>query len=194
MYNLNLIITNLEPSQQERLYETAALLHRVFSISSPSAWPTVESAIDEVEQSFSPGRISIIAQSDGKIVGWIGGIQQYDGHVYELHPLVVEIRYQRRGIGTMLIKALEREVYARGAVTIWLGTDDEDGRTSVSGIDLYPDVLNKLGAIQNLKSHPYEFYRKNGFSIVGILPDANGYGKPDIHMAKRVSGRDEKSG
>jgi hypothetical protein len=92
----------------------------------------------------------------------------------------------------MLIRALEREVCARGALTIWLGSDDEDGRTSVSGVDLYPDVLNKLSSIKNLKSHPYEFYIKNGFSIVGILPDANGYGKPDIYMAKRVSGRDEK--
>jgi len=25
-----------------------------------------------------------------------------------------------------------------------------------------------------------------GFVIVGVLPDANGFGKPDIFMAKRV--------
>jgi len=182
----NLIITELEPSNHELIQETADLLYRVFSSISPNAWPTIETALSEVEQSFGQGRISIIAQSDGKVVGWVGGIQQYDGHVYELHPIVVDIPYQRRGIGTRLIKALEFEVRARGARTIWLGTDDEDGRTSVSGIDLYPDVLDKLSAIHNLYSHPYEFYLKNGFSIVGILPDANGYGKPDIYMAKRV--------
>jgi hypothetical protein len=32
--------------------------------------------------------------------------------------------------------------------------------------------------------HPFEFYRKVGFVIVGLLPDANGYGKPDIFARK----------
>jgi aminoglycoside 6'-N-acetyltransferase I len=184
--NHDLIIGKLEPSSDELICETAALLYRVFSSNYSTAWPTIEMAQEEVMQSLGTGRISIIAKSDGKIVGWIGGIRQYDGHVYELHPIVVDTLYQRRGIGTMLIRAFEREVSARGAMTIWLGSDDEDGRTSVAGIDLYPDVLKKLEAIQNLNSHPYEFYLKNGFSIVGILPDANGYGKPDIYLAKRV--------
>ena len=34
-----------------------------------------------------------------------------------------------------------------------------------------------------------EFYLKVGFSLVGVLPDANGPGKPDIFLAKRVGGR-----
>ena len=33
----------------------------------------------------------------------------------------------------------------------------------------------------------YEFYQKIGFSFVGVIPDANGFGKPDIIMAKRVA-------
>jgi aminoglycoside 6'-N-acetyltransferase I len=181
----NLTITMLEPVDELLIHATADLLHRVF-LANPNAWPTFESALAEVEESFGAGRISLIAQNAGKMLGWIGGIEQYDGHVYELHPLVVDPLHQRRGIGTALVEAFEREVRARGAVTIWLGTDDEDGRTSLSGIDLYPDVLAKLGAIQNLNTHPYEFYLKNGYSIVGVIPDANGFGKPDIYMAKRV--------
>jgi aminoglycoside 6'-N-acetyltransferase I len=53
-------------------------------------------------------------------------------------------------------------------------------------VDLYPDVLEHLANIKNLRGHPYEFYQKIGFSIVGVMPDANGPGKPDIYMAKRV--------
>jgi len=29
-------------------------------------------------------------------------------------------------------------------------------------------------------------YQKCGFVIVGVVPDANGLGKPDILMAKRI--------
>jgi len=64
--------------------------------------------------------------------------------------------------------------------------DDEDGRTSLGGVDLYPDVLERAAAIRNLHSHPFEFYLKLGYSLVGIIPDADGPGKPDIPMAKWV--------
>jgi aminoglycoside 6'-N-acetyltransferase I len=35
--------------------------------------------------------------------------------------------------------------------------------------------------------NPLAFYQRVGFEIVGVIPDANGPGKPDILMAKRVS-------
>jgi aminoglycoside 6'-N-acetyltransferase I len=41
-------------------------------------------------------------------------------------------------------------------------------------------------SIRNLKRHPYEFYQKLGYVIVGVIPDANGPGKPDILMAKSL--------
>jgi aminoglycoside 6'-N-acetyltransferase I len=47
-------------------------------------------------------------------------------------------------------------------------------------------VLEKLMNIKNIKGHPYEFYQKMGFSLVGVIPDADGLGKPDIILAKRV--------
>jgi len=59
--------------------------------------------------------------------------------------------------------------------------------TTLSGVDLYPDVWPHIRSIRNLRGHPFEFYQRCGFVIVGVVPDANGYGKPDILMAKRVA-------
>ena len=110
----------------------------------------------------------------------------YGENVWELHPLVVRPDAQRRGIGRALVADLEERVGERGGHTLWLGTDDETNMTTLSGVDLYPDVLEHLGNMKNLRGHPYEFYQRLGFSIVGVMPDANGPGKPDIYMAKRL--------
>jgi aminoglycoside 6'-N-acetyltransferase I len=42
-------------------------------------------------------------------------------------------------------------------------------------------------------SEPYTFYHRLGYTIVGVLPDINGFGKHDILMAQRIqSGRTER--
>ena len=69
---------------------------------------------------------------------------------------------------------------------LYLGSDDESGATSLYGVDLYDDTFGKLANIQNICGHPFPFYEKCGYRIVGVLPDANGIGKPDIWMAKRI--------
>jgi aminoglycoside 6'-N-acetyltransferase I len=133
------------------------------------------------------GCISRVAlESTGRATGWIGGRATYRGRVWELHPLVVRRDRRGQGIGRTLVNDFETQVRLRRGSTIYLGTDDEDGRTSLGGVDLYPDPLAAAARIQNIGHHPFEFYRKVGFVIVGVLPDANGFGKPDIFMAKRV--------
>lgn len=82
---------------------------------------------------------------------------------------------------------LEQQVKSRGGLTIQLGTDDQNNLTSLGGVDLYPDPLVHLRQIRNLHGHPFEFYQKLGFVLVGLVPDANGFGKPDILIAKRVA-------
>ena len=103
----------------------------------------------------------------------------------ELHPLVVRPEVRRRGIGRALVADLETRIRERGAMTLWLGSDDVTNMTTLSGVDVYPNVLEHLANIENLRNHPYEFYQKLGFSIIGAMPDANGWGKPDIYLAKR---------
>jgi GNAT superfamily N-acetyltransferase len=97
-------------------------------------------------------RIARVAVGDdGVVLGWIGGIAQYDGNVWELHPLVVDPWHQRQGIGRALVTDLEDQVRQRGGLTLWLGTDDEDGVTTLAGVDLYADVLGHLARIRNVR-------------------------------------------
>lgn len=101
-------------------------------------------------------------------------------------PLAANPGHREKGIGRALVQDLETLVYEHGGVTLYFGTDDTANMTSLGGVDLYPHVLEHITNIKNLCRHPFEFYQKLGFSIVGVIPDANGFGKPDIFMAKRL--------
>ncbi len=181
--NTDMHIVDLHSHDEAAIHQVAALLVESFAANWPEAWPDLKSALEEVRESFAPERISRVAQApNGTILGWIGGISQYKGHVWELHPLVVRVGHQGQGIGCALVTDLEE----RGGLTITLGTDDKAGQTSLSGINLFPHVWRHIPYIKNLKQHPYEFYQKLGYAIVGVIPDANGSGKPDILMAKSV--------
>lgn len=181
------LITDLDSNNEESIQQCAALLVEGFREHWPDAWPDLESALKEVREMLAEDRICRIAlDKKGQVVGWIGGLPEYDGNVWELHPLVVKPEEQQRGIGQALVKDFEALVSARGGLTMRLGTDDEDNMTSLANADLYTDLGEKITNIKNLKGHPYEFYQKLGFAIIGVMPDANGRGKPDILMAKRV--------
>jgi aminoglycoside 6'-N-acetyltransferase I len=181
-------IIDLQPDNHDVIEQVAAMLLSGFRELAPDAWADLDAARAEVRESFAPDRISRVALDEqGQALGWIGGISQYDGNVWELHPLVVRPDRQRGGVGRALVIDLEAQVRERGGLTILLGSDDEANWTTLGGVDLYPDVLGQLAAIQNLRGHPFTFYQKLGFTIVGCVPDANGFGKPDIIMAKRVA-------
>lgn len=180
-------IADLRPDDEATIRQIAALLFESFKEHAPDWLPDVAAAVEEVRESLQPGRVSRVALDDSATaVGWIGGISHYKGRVWEIHPLAVRSDWRGRGLGQALVADLEEQVRARGAVTLWVGADDEDHRTSLGGVDLYPDVLAHLASIRNLRGHPYEFYQKQGFTVVGVMPDANGFGRPDIFLAKRV--------
>ena len=95
----------------------------------------------EVERVLHEG-FAFGALEDALLLGWIGGLRQYDGRVWELHPLVVRRDRRLRGVGRALVAAFEDEARRRGALTLTLGTDDDGGQTSVAGVDLYDDELD----------------------------------------------------
>ena len=180
-------IIALSTLDKAALTEVANLLVEGFREHWSNAWPDLNSALEEVKASLDTERISRVAvERTGRILGWIGAIKQYGGNVWEIHPLVVRTDSHRQGIGRSLIRDLEKCVIKRGGLTLWVGTDDENNQTTLSQVNLYPNVWEHVANIRNLNNHPYEFYQKCGFVIVGIMPDANGVGKPDIYMAKSL--------
>ena len=180
-------ISDLQPSDTADVEQAAHALVVGFREHAPDAWPDLAAARSEVHDALEPGKLCRVARdTDGSVLGWIGGRPSY-ARVWELHPLVVHPAVQRRGMGRALVEDLEVQVRKRGGMTILLGSDDETDMTTLSGVDLYPDVWPHIKSIRNLRGHPFEFYQKCGFVIVGVVPDANGYGKPDILMAKRVA-------
>ena len=180
-------ITDLQPEDAAAIEQAAHALVVGFREQAPDAWPDLAAARTEVHEALEPGKLCRVARdADGTVLGWVGGHLFY-ACVWELHPLVVVPAAQRRGIGRALVADLEEQVRQRGGLTLLLGSDDETNMTTLSGVDLYPDVWPHIRNIRNLCGHPFEFYQKCGFVIVGIVPDANGLGKPDILMAKRVA-------
>jgi aminoglycoside 6'-N-acetyltransferase I len=181
-------IIDLTPNDESLVEQTATMLYDGFQEIWPHICPNIDAARVEVHRSFASGKISRVAVTAGGLVlGWIGAVPDYDGNAWCLYPLVVHSDYRQRGIGRALVNDLERLTRKKGAVTLYLGTDDTAGMTTLGNTSLYPNVLEHLANIRNLRRHPYEFYQKLGFVIVGVIPDANGLGKPDIFMSKRVA-------
>ncbi|NNE66206.1 MAG: GNAT family N-acetyltransferase [Pyrinomonadaceae bacterium] len=173
---------------KEHIDQVAELLKDGFSDTGTVGWSTDEECLREVRDSLGEKKISRIAlDKDNNIVGWAAGAPLYENTTWELEVLVVDREHKKQGIGSGLLGDFESEVKIRGGLNVFLGTDDENYRTSIGGDELYPDPLDKLRFIQNIGGHPFEFYKKRGYAIVGVLPDANGIGKPDIFMSKRLT-------
>jgi len=170
--------------------QAAQLLVDGFRDVAPRAWPNLNVAETELRALLEPPNIARGAlDDDERLLGWIGGIPQYYGETWELQPLVVDPVRRREGLGRALVQDLQACVYAEGGRTLWVGADDESGLTSLADVDLFDDPLGRLQQLKARTPHPLGFYRGLGFVVVGVLPDANGPGKPDILLAKHLEDR-----
>jgi aminoglycoside 6'-N-acetyltransferase I len=179
-------IVDLVPENAAQIDEIARLLVESFADLSPGWVPTAEAAHDVIGHTFGGDKLSRVLLTDGdQVGGWIAGMHAY-ARLWELHPLVVSPRFRRRGFGRALVCDLVQQVAARGALTLYAGTSDETNRTTLFGRDLHADPIEAMRALRATREHPMDFYLKMGFSLVGVMPDAEGEGKPSIHFALRV--------
>jgi len=174
--------------QPDSIREQAAAL-LVEGFREPKGWPNIEAARAELADVLAKGFAFAMLENEG-LLGWVGGLPQmegYQGRVCEMHPLVVRPSHRRRGVGRALIDVFEAEAIRRGALTATLGTDDDSGMTSLSDVNLYENLPKHLNELRDLgRGHPFLFYQKLGYVVTGVMPDANGPGRPDIYMSKSL--------
>lgn len=150
------------------------------------AWQTMDDARIEVDECAIDEYICVGMMEDSRLLGWAGLRPMYD-RTWELHPMVIRLECQGKGLGRQLLEEVERQARNRGIIGIALGTDDEIFETSLSGKELNAsNIYNELKNVTNIGRHPFEFYAKCGYIVVGVIPDADGPGKPDIWMWKKL--------
>ncbi len=177
-------IINMDQVNKIQIIQAAQILTDCL----PIGWPTFQDAMDEIKERLIPENILLVAIEKDIVIGW-GGIlaPTYDGNVFELHPLAVRSDSRNQGIGRIIVTALEDEARKQGGLTIYLGADDEigDGETSFANVDLFDDLPGKINNF-TAGTHQSGFYLKLGYKIIGVMPNANGIGKPDIYFGKEL--------
>lgn len=196
MSTQNAVVRPLQPGDAAR---AARILFDAFAVHFPLAWPTMESARREVDEALSRERVALGAWTrEDTLAGWIGAIPQYRKRDvvtgWELHPLCVDPAHHGQGVGRVLVRALEEVLHRRGATVIYLGSDDESGMTVAADREIIsvPQMIEELERRVDSGArvdHPYAFYKRCGYRVVGLIPDASGIGRPDILMARRPGER-----
>lgn len=181
-----LAIAALRADEAARITAVQALLRDAFA-DGPFGDPAHARFI--IDSSFGAYRASRLAVLGGRPVGW-ASLQWGKGWgCLKVLWLAVAPEVQRCGIGRALLDDAARIGRAQGCVTLTLTTGDdhpERAFTTLGRRDLWGDPLGAAAAVETTESHPLDFYRTLGFRVCGVLPDANGPGKPEIMLAKPI--------
>jgi len=176
-------IANMTHLTQMQLTQAAQIL----TDSLPLGWATLSEALKELDESLAPANTLLAVLDENDVIGWGGIFPRYDGRVFEMHPICVREDMRGHGVGAMLVRNLENAAAARGALTMLVCADDdtETGETSLAGADLYFNLPAHMMSFEPHR-HSSAFYMHLGYTLVGVVPDANGPGKPDIYLAKKL--------
>ena len=180
-------IADLDATDELLLEKLARLTHGAGAVLAPNWLPTMDDAREEVFDATRAGHVTrVLLDDDTNPLGWVSIVHAY-GAVWEIHPLLVHVEHHRMGHGARLLADIESLAASRGAGVLFVSTSDEIGATSLAGRDLYRDPLGALANIRIDPSHALGFWLHMGYTLVGVLPDAEGPGKPSIHLAKRAA-------
>lgn len=167
--------------------QAAEVLLKTFSGS--GMWVSLDEneAAETVKECTADYNICIGIKIGNQLIGWAGLRPMYK-KTWELHPVAILPEFQNMGYGKVLLGEIEKRAREKSIIGIVAGSDDETGITSLSRKEITEEnILDEIKNIKNLNKHPYEFYKKCGFFITGIIPNANGYGKPDIYLWKDIT-------
>jgi aminoglycoside 6'-N-acetyltransferase I len=163
--------------------QAAALL--VESFNNPRGWPTSTMAREEVSRVIGEG-FARAAIDGATLLGWVGGLPSTRArlgaapHRGAAKDLAAR-HWTRAGRGLRVRGGPSRRAHGHPRHGRRLGY------TSLAGVDLYADVPRYVPSLHDLgHDHPFLFFRKVGFVVTGVMPDANGRGRPDIYMSKPV--------
>lgn len=169
----------------------AEILWNTFSALGNPTWTSLAEAEREVAECLQEEYFARAAVSEeGRVLAWGGLRPLYGNTTWELHPLVVDQPWHGAGIGGALLTHLEETARSHGVTGIVLGSDDQTNSTTLSTLDttiVAPvDAIRDIAQLPGRPPHPFSFYERHGYQVVGVIPDANGPGKPDILMWKRL--------
>lgn len=157
-------------------------------MNSPAWLPTPEHARDELVRVASEAAICRALLEDDVPRGWVGAAPCADT-AWELHPLLVDPDCHGVGFGTRLVAEAERAACAAGALRMAVSTSDATEKTTLGGVDLFVDplgALQRLAVRDSTAGHAFRFWQRVGYTVVGVLPDAEGSGVPSILLAKSL--------
>ena len=156
-------------------------------------WPDLDEkmAWETVEFSISNENICIGLKVGNELVGWVCLRPEYEKikneETWELHPFAISPKFKRKGYGKILMEEVEKIAQEKNIIGIILSSGDEANKTSLSDEEITGEnIIEKIQNIKNYKNHPYEFYQKCGYSIIGIIPNAYGLKKSDIWLWKDI--------
>ena len=177
-------IIDLDTTDSLLVERLASVTYEAFKENAPDWVPTIDLARSQVISATSPGRQGRVIIEQDEAAGWIGIIK--GERVWEIHPIAIAIDQQYKGFGHLLVEDVASLAKAAGALTLFASTSDEVGTTNLFGADLYADPASYIRDIRATGRNPFEFWRNAGFTVVGVLPDAEGMGKPAIHLARSL--------
>lgn len=181
-------LSDIDYADRRLLAALASLSHRAGQVHSPSWLRDIDSAMREIQRMSGKGVLTRVAIEDGEPRGWIAAQPQGQGS-WEIHPLLVDPTASGRGFGRMLVEDIERQMRLHKGISVFLSTSDATNSTNLSDFDLYSaplDALRNIAVRDKAHGHAFRFWQRVGFTVVGVIPDAEGPGVPSIQLAKKL--------